>query len=314
MNAATLAEWLRRRGRHIASGAGSLWYDAGARIFQPIPFHQVFAPPEAELRRLMHTAGAVGLRWSAPPYAGSGLLSYHVVFDTGPYTIDQLGQRTRNKVRRGLRASRCMPISLDLLAEEGWRLQEDTLARQGRAASMDRAAWAAFCHAATGLAGFEAWGAFVGAELAATLLAVRVDDTFLILTAQSHSAYFSLYVNNALCFTVSSELLSRPGVRAIFYSTHSLDAPPSVDAFKFLMGYRAMPVRQCVCFHPLVAPLINPLSHAALKRAQHATHNHPLLSKAEGLVRFYLEGRQPTQRQQPPAMLTREVFDEQAPV
>lgn len=314
MNAENLAEWLRRRGHRIIEGAGSLWYDAGARVFQPVPFHRVFAPPEAELRRLMRKAGALGLRYSAPPGFHTGLLSYHVIFDQGPYTIDRLSPRTRNKIRRGLRESNVVPISLDQLAEEGWRLQQDTLARQGRAASMDRAGWERLCRAARGLPGFEAWGAFVGEDLAATLLLTRVDDTFLILTAQSRSDYLDKYVNNALCFSVSTELWGRPGVRAIFYSTHSLDAPPSVDEFKFLMGYRARPVRQRVCFHPLAAPLFNPLSHAAVRLMLRAGMDHPALRKAEGLLRFYLEGRQPARLQQPPAKLSREVFDGQAPV
>lgn len=314
MNAENLAEWLRRRGHRIIEGAGSLWYDAGARVFQPVPFHRVFAPPEAELRHLMRKAGALGLRYSAPPGFHTGLLSYHVIFDQGPYTIDRLSPRTRNKIRRGLRESNVVPISLDQLAAEGWRLQQDTLSRQGRAASMDRAGWERLCRAARGLPGFEAWGAFVGEELAATLLLTRVDDTFLILTSQSRSDYLNKHVNNALCFSVSAELWERPGVRAIFYSTHSLDAPSSVDEFKFLMGYRARPVRQRVCFHPLAAPLFNPLSHAAVRLMLRAGMDHPALRKAEGLLRFYLEGRQPTRLQQPPAMLSREVFDGQAPV
>lgn len=314
MNAENLAEWLRRRGHRIVEGAGSLWYDAGARVFQPVPFHRVFAPPEAELRRLMRKTGALGLRYSAPPDFHTGLLSYHVIFDQGPYTIERIGPKTRNKIRRGLRESNVAPISLDQLAEQGWRLQQDTLARQGRTASMDRAGWERLCRAARGLAGFEAWGAFVGAELAATLLVTRVDDTFLFLTAQSHRDYLDRYVNNALCFTVSAELWGRPGTRAIFYSTHSLDAPPSVDEFKFLMGYRAMPVRQRVCFHPLAAPLFHPLSHATIRWMRQAGIDHPALRKAEGLLRFYLEGRQPTGRQQPPVMLSREAFDGQARV
>lgn len=314
MSAETLAEWLRRRGHRIVRGAGSLWYDAGARVFQPVPFHQVFTPPEDELRAMIREERALGVRYSAPPAASEGLVSYHVVFDVaehGPYGFAQIGSRTRNKVRRGLRETWVGEISCDRLAREGWRLQQDTLARQGRLASMDEASWVELCRAAEGLPGFEAWGAYVNrTELAATMLVARVDDTYAVLTAQSHRDYFEQYINNALCFTVSSDLLTRPGVRAVFYSTHSLDAPPSVDEFKFLMGYKARPVRQRVIFHPLAAPLINPASHALASRLLKAGVSHPTLSKAEGLMRFYLEGRRPATRQRPPAAIRQELTDE----
>ena len=314
MTGEILAEWLRRRGSRIIRGAGSLWYDAGARVFQPVPFHQVFSPADHELRALMRDAGAVGLRYSTSPDAPEGLLSYHVVFDAGAYTIDNIGPRTRNKVRRGLRASRVAPISLDDLAHKGWLLQRDTLERQGRSQSMKQAEWVALCRAAHDLPGFEAWGAYVGDELAASMLIARVDDVVSVLTSQSHRAYLDHYVNNALCFTVSSDVLSRPGVRAVFYSTHSLDAPPSVDEFKFLMGYRARPVRQRVCFNGIVAPLMNSLSHKVIRRMLQARPESVTLSKAEGLLRFYLEGRQPAQQQHLPPVLRKERFDEQAPV
>ncbi len=314
MNAETLAEWLRRRGHRIIRGAGSLWYDAGARVFQPIPFHQVFSPPEADLRALMREAGAAGLRYSTPPEATTGLLSYHVVFDEGAYSLENIRPRTRNKTRRGLRESRIGQISFDELASKGWRLQRDTLERQGRLRSMNEAEWTRLCRAAHDLPGFEAWGARVDDELAASMLIARIGDTVSILTAQSHRAYFDRYVNNALCYTVSSDVLSRPGVRAVFYSIHSLDAPPSVDEFKFLMGYRAKPVRQRILFHPLIAPLMNPFTHRLIRRALRVRPDNVTLSKAEGLLRFYLEGQRPAHQQDLPPVLQRGLSHEQAVV
>jgi hypothetical protein len=314
MSVEALAEWLRRRGHRVARVDGSYWYDAGARIFQPLPFHGLVQADEAELRALMGELGALGLRFSTPPTAPSGLVSYHVVFDDPAYTIESLGARTRNKVRRALRECAVEPIALGRLADEGWPLQQDTLARQGRLASMDRAEWRRLCEAAEGLPGFEAWGATVDGVLAASYLVARVEDSYHILTAQSHRDYFDRYVNNALCFTVSAELRARPGVGLIFYSTHSLDAPDSVDEFKFLMGYRARPVRQRVRFHPLAAPLFNRATHALTRRLLRASDGHPTLSKAEGLIRFYLEGQRPAHSQPRPAVLAREFADEQATV
>ena len=99
------------------------------------------------------------------------------------------------------------------------------------------------------------------------------------------------YVNNALNFVVTQTLLGRPGVRSVLYSLHSLDAPASMDQFKFRMGYRAKPVRQRVIFHPWLSPMMNAASHALLRLALALRPGHPLLSKAEGMLRFYLQAR-----------------------
>jgi hypothetical protein len=92
-------------------------------------------------------------------------------------------------------------------------------------------------------------------------------------------------------------------VRSILYGLHSLDAPPSVDEFKFRMGYTAKAVRQRVVFHPWLRPAFNPLSHAAVRGLRKWLPGSPLLAKAEGMLRFYLQGRLPLELQQAPPPL-----------
>jgi hypothetical protein len=119
-----------------------------------------------------------------------------------------------------------------------------------------------------------------------------------MLYPQSDRRYFTSHVNNALAYTVTREMLSRPGVQGVFYGLHSLDAPPGVDEFKFHMGYRAKPVRQRVLFHPWVGPLFNRVSHAVVQRLLRP--GRPGLAKGEGMLRFYLEGRRPAEEQRWP--------------
>jgi hypothetical protein len=83
----------------------------------------------------------------------------------------------------------------------------------------------------------------------------------------------------------------------IFYGLHSLDAPASVDAFKFRMGFSAKPVRQRVAFRTSMAPLLNPISHAVLRAAHNLIPSSDFLAKTEGLTRFYLHGKLPGNEQ-----------------
>jgi hypothetical protein len=98
-------------------------------------------------------------------------------------------------------------------------------------------------------------------------------------------------------------LLSRSSVNMIFYGLHSLDAPPSVDEFKFRMGYSARPVRQRVVFHPALRPLFNPASHTLLAWILHLNPGSPSIAKAEGMLRFYLNGKRPLEQQDWPEAL-----------
>ena len=72
------------------------------------------------------------------------------------------------------------------------------------------------------------------------------------------------------------------------------------------MKYIAKPVRQRVVFHPRLEPLFNQASYAFLNQILRLLPSNTTLAKAEGMVRFYLEGKQPLQKQAwPPPLESR---------
>lgn len=288
MNAEVFAEWLRRQGHHVIRTQSSYWYDQGPRVYQAFPYHWLIEPDADELRPLLHLHGLIGLRYSTPVTSGEGYPSYHVVYDQPTYAIEHLPRKARYDVRQGLKQVQVAPLSFARLAAEGWPLRHETLVRQGRTASESASWWQSLCLSAEGLAGFEAWGAFHDGQMVAALLAFQCDQCLSILYQQSASGFLKYGVNNALTYVVTREVLNRPAVKQIFYGLHSLDAPPSVDQFKFRMNYRAKPVGQRVVFHPWFAPLVNRATHALLCGLLRWKPGHPTVSKAEGMFRFYL--------------------------
>jgi hypothetical protein len=52
-----------------------------------------------------------------------------------------------------------------------------------------------------------------------------------------------------------------------------------------------------VVFHPWLAPLFNKKTYVLLKKVLSLRPGSPSLAKAEGMVRFYLEGKLPLQQQ-----------------
>jgi hypothetical protein len=73
-----------------------------------------------------------------------------------------------------------------------------------------------------------------------------------------------------------------------------------------------MPVRQRVVFHPWLLPLVNRVSHAVIRQLLRVTRYQPTLIKAEGMLRFYLNGKLPIDEQPIPEGLCREVHQHEA--
>ncbi len=284
--------WLERRGHRVIRTASSYWYESGPRVFQAFPYHWLISPGEEELHHIFWEQKAVGLRYSAPFHSPQGVVSYHVVYSGEEYPLDALPQKARYDVRRGLGHITAERIPLARLATEGWQTRAETLLRQRRAGAENRAWWERLCHSAEGIHGFEAWGAISDGEMVASLLAFLDNDCCSILYQQSKTAHLRNGINNALTYSFTQEAISRHGISLIFYGLHSLDAPASVDEFKFRMRFAAKPVRQRVVLHPFFAPVVDMLPPSIVNRLSTKLRAmHPLAAKAEGFLRFYMQGR-----------------------
>jgi hypothetical protein len=297
MNSETLIQWIRRQGDRVVTTASSHWHEIRPRVFQALPYHHLIAPSEAEFQQLLHRERALALRYSAALGASEGKISYHVVNSNRDYEVTQLSKKARYDVRRGLKYAGVEPIPFARLASDGWVLRQETLARQGRLDAETAAWWERLCRSAEGLPGFEAWGSLHDGKLLASILSLTIDDCCTILYQQSSAEALQNSANHALTYSVTRELLHRPGITQIFYGLHSLDAEEELDEFKFRLGYVARPVRQRVVVNRWMRRLLNGVSYGLLKRARSRWPQQCTLAKAEGMVRFYLEGRKPLTEQ-----------------
>ena len=303
MNIETFAEWIGRQGYRVVKTAGSYWYEIRPRVYQAIPFHLLIAPSETDLNQLVREERAVALRYSTVLDAAEGKLSYHVVNANKNYDLSEFSRSTRYDVRKGLKYVRVEPISLARLASEGWALRAEALARQGRVGAETAQWWQRLCASAEGLPGFDVWGAVREGRLMASILTCTVGDCCVGLYQQCCTEALRTCVNNALTYSFTKEVLSRPDITRVFYGLHSLDADERLDKFKFRMGYVAKPVRQRVVFNPRMRLCVNPLSHRVLMTARKRRPDRPFIAKAEGMVRFYLEGKKPLDEQTWPECL-----------
>jgi len=244
----------------------------------------------------MRSKKILALRYSTTTVSPVGKISYHII--TGKdYNIGQLRSQARNGVKRGLEQFTISKITFERLASEGWRLQEDTLARQNRLKSMTRQEWELLCRSASDLPGFSVFAAMKGEILASALIVCRINNVYTVPYSMSRSLYLSAHVNNALFFTASVEMLKEPGVDSLFFTVQSLDAPPDVDEFKLRMGLKSKMTRQVVAFHPYLNPFVGPSTHKILSLFTRRFPSSPYLAKTEGMIRFCVEGKLPVARQ-----------------
>lgn len=291
MNAEVFSEWISLQGHRVVRTADSYWFDQGPRAFQSFPYHHLINPSRRDLTNFLLKEKAFCLRFSAPVNSRLGAISYHIVYESPVYDIQMLDRRTRQNIRKGLSQCRIEQISIKRLADEGFGLEADTADRQSRTLGIAQKAWREKFLYAERLPGFEAWGALVNGRLKATLFTFQMDDCCYMLHAQCDRQCMPLRINNALSYVVTKSMMERSTVNSTFYGLQSLDASPGVDEFKFRMGYSARPVRQCVAFHPLLSVFLNRFSHYALSYLVTKYPRKCFLSKFEGMLRLYLNGK-----------------------
>jgi hypothetical protein len=303
MNSDIFSEWLKRQGLRIYITKSSKWVNVGPKILQSFPYHLEIQPGNAELHTLFKQSKAIALRYSTLCGEPEGNISYHVIFEGNELIYETLSKKVRHDIQHGLNYCEYEPITFSMLENQGWKLREETLFRQGRRGAETKEWWSRLCKSAEGLPGFEAWGAVKQGKLIASIFTYIFDGTASILYQQSLTDHLKYGINNTLAFAYVNDVLKNKRAENIFYGLHSLDAPSSVDEFKFRMGFVAKPVRQRVIFNPLVAPLFNNLTYTGVKSINSLLKGNYFFDKSEGMLRFYLQGKRPLAEQDWPEVL-----------
>jgi hypothetical protein len=286
MNVVNYCEFLERIGHHVVKSESGYWYDPGPRMFERIPAFSLTCPSDHEARNLFWRTGMLGIKYYAD-LDHPGKESFLYVCDDPDYDISNLGRSTRRKVRTGLRKCQVRQIDFVCLHAQGIAANLDTMERQKRQEPLfgDPEHWKEFCQAGGQVEGAVAWGAFVGQDLAAYTMGFIVDDYAIFIYQMSRSEHRSLFVNHALTYTATHEVLARPDIRCASQGHETVRNVSGLDDFKVRLGYKKRPLRQVFRFHPLVKPaVLNPVSQMALGKLRHWRPDSDALVRASGIV------------------------------
>lgn len=239
-------ECFARAGHRVAEGAGAYWYDVGSGFFQAIPFDSPLDTHAVQSGGFL-PRGTLGARFVC--LADQGKASWAMRCSTRNYSLDDLGANSRSKVRRGLARFRAGPVPASRIVEEGQRLDQSTLTRQGRRYDDNaRQAWPRMIRAFEHAAGVEMWGAHSeDGPLAACLIAVRIERSSHILILRSAAEHLGDYVNNALMYSYLNHALADGLLDHVSFGLEPLGRDlPELVRFKESMGFERVPLRQAV--------------------------------------------------------------------
>lgn len=244
---ASFFDYFQELGRHPVTDGDLIWFERAPTFYCAFPFHEIRPADDISLRPLFRHPRVLAARYAQQP-VGTGPASSHLWIRRRPYSIDELSSNTRSKIRRGLKNVRIEQVDFRSLRTRGFALVESTAARQrvgirGR----HRSSWEKTWSVSARFPFVEAWGGFVGSELAVFSVCFQVEDCFQIWMLRSDSEQLGRYPNNALIHTLLEEGFRRPGVSCVCYGFASLDrGTTGLDEFKRSAGFDPEPVDELV--------------------------------------------------------------------
>lgn len=285
MSAEGYAEFLRRIGHNVRASGEHFWFDSQRGVYQPFPVDLPVDPQQIDLRAILKRDG-----WLAryPCSLEGGRRSFRLAVDPNDYGLSRLSTKARNQTRRGLERCKVRPVEPSMLRTRGVDINADTLGRQGR--SLDSASleyWRKYFHEVSPAVGAEVWGAYVGDELAAFLIAFRMNACAHIFIMRSARDFLPAYPNNALLFSYISMMAGDPVIKEVSIGLEPIQ--PELDTlnhFKYGMGFREVPIGQRIDLVPWLRPVADSIASAWLCKLARRVKNERV-EKIAGLIEWY---------------------------
>jgi hypothetical protein len=290
MDAEAYAQFLAAQGRAIVRASGHLWVQKQSFCLESIPPHTRIRINSAEAWNLF-LRGYLVLRYTCDESEGAPSKEY--VCEDREYSLESLDVKARNKVRQGLKNCVVRQIEFSELKRSGCAINQSVFERQGRLGPeflRDPLRWEQYLANCQKTSDVEAFGTFIGAELCAYTLIVRVEDYAYTYHPFASSTYLQFRPMNALIFWVTQRLMQTPGVRRVSYGLESLTAHPALEEFKAGMGFQGLPIGRRILLSPLARPLVSGQAVSFMRQVEGHFKGIPYLESylafAEGHRKF----------------------------
>jgi hypothetical protein len=192
-------------------------------------------------------------------------------------------------VRRGLKELTIAPLTSEQLLVHGVHALCDTLRRVGLSDGTSEE-FQRYFTARASLPEVVFLGAWKENQLAAFLYITEVDD-WVDVTCFSMDALRQYRPNDALIYNALSHYLTGHGCRLVCNGISSIQAESNIaglHAFKTKIGFEARPVHRAFVPHPLLRPIVNPLTLWSVNTILRFRPGDRRLRKVGGMLAYML--------------------------
>ncbi len=255
----SLARFMERRGLRVFEGAGVLWAQYRGSIFISLPYQLRLDPDRDELGEAMRAARIGAVRY--PTLSRGGWADGLYCCSPRGYSLERVDRKHRAQVKRGLEMCDLRVIGADDLGAQGFELNLQTMARQGRfdAAFGKARRWQALVRAIRDTPGVTVFGAYLGGRLSSYVVSCR-DGTWLhLLYKMSRTEDLVHRTNYALDYWVLSQASKDPSIEAVSSGFTGLvrgGNAQSLQHYKQNVGYAVVPLQVAVQLHPVLTRLL----------------------------------------------------------
>jgi hypothetical protein len=277
---------LMKSGVQVVPGeTGTFWarHESSAMLRFP-KFH--LAPPRPqEVRQVLWHGRAAVASYLLEPDEHHPANAWLYVCTNQAYLLDKLASNARRDIRRGLRELIITPLTSEQLLAHGFPAFRDTRRRNG----LNDGTLEEFHRWFTGLAKLPEvvfLAAWKDEQLAAFANITEVDD-WAEFGCFSMSALLRYTPNDALVYSILSHYLVERRFRLVSYGLSSVQDESNaagLHRFKLKLGFEAHPVHRAFVLHPLLRPLINPLTLWGVSTMLRLKPGDRHLKKAQGVL------------------------------
>ncbi|MEZ6059473.1 MAG: GNAT family N-acetyltransferase [Planctomycetaceae bacterium] len=286
MDAQHYAEFLQRIGHMVHEAAGVHWFDVKPHVYTCFPFETQLNPAAVDFGTVL---GSRGLAARYCCRVSEGVSSYRLVVRDRDYDLASQTSKARNQTRRGLEQCQYGRLEFSQLADDGLRLNRETLLRQQRSIPGDfERYWRDYYSAADRCPAATAWGAWHDGMLASYLISFRIGAVENICIVRSDRSTLKHYPNNAMLYSFLKHAMERGDVSEVSIGFQSLlEGMEPLDHFKLGLGFEKQPIGQRIEFRRTLG-LAVPKSLAALTgRALKRWSEHERLGRISGMLAWY---------------------------
>jgi len=266
------SKFLKLKGHRVVQTPSGFWIDVRPLVFQITPPFNLNPHLGQEAHYVFKEVIALVCRYFTINHLmedvkqGKGPFLYIL---RPPYDFSYLHQKARNQTRRGLERVEVRREYLDKRIEQlAYEVYRDNIKRLGlmKTEKQIQLRWQLWVHAIRNASCVEFWGAWKNQDLVAFSVIVWTPWGVEIVLQRSLTSALKLYPNNALVYIIAQDVFKRGASLLSFGLSSFAGIANGLHHFKINMGFKAFPLIEYYCWHPILRPFTPLLEPNFLRR------------------------------------------------